>query len=397
MCLRKTLQALTICSLISLNSFAYAEGVARGHFYNEEFGRFTNMATGSVRSQILNREIPYSIYLPPGYFKEPHRAYPVVYYIHGFDTPGIGHKDWLQWRVDETLDSLIASGEVCEMIVVLPKCFTTALMVNWGHHEMAAPLLSFPFRFIRGVFRSIDPTYFASYVFIHKNDLTRSHYSDFFISEFIRHVEASYRVRGETKYRALCGFSTGGFSSLSLAFRNPDIFDSVSAHAPMLFTVSPFSPEAREYFVEYDPRRKAYMGHTFTIHLLRRIFVDDATWQANDPIALAKWRGLDRTSVYIDVAENDRRRYDRGARELEKILNDRNVPVEFHLLEGLPNMSSHSYPGFLNGRRVAAYAEKLSDEELDEMFRWENVLNLINPNVQRIEYSLRFHSDRFSE
>jgi hypothetical protein len=282
--------------------------------------------------------------------------------------------------------------------VVMPECFETGIVVNWGPEprgKLPSPL-TFPYRLLRGMFRSVDdPTYLGSYLFIHRWDLTRSNYADFLTNEFFHFIEQNYHVENRKRYRALCGFSDGGYSALSLAFQNSELFDSVSAHAPMLVTGSPFSPDAGRFFVEFDPRKDRFVPQQFMINLLRRIFANEETWDANDPLLLARCRELEGLSVYIDVADNDKRRCEPGARKLADILTERGVPLQFEFVRGLPMASSHTYPGFLNGKLVARYAEGKSEDELRKDFHLNHVRELINPRMQQIAHSLIFHSRHF--
>jgi dienelactone hydrolase len=325
--------------------------------------------------------------------------FPVIYYLHGFDTKGTAYLDWVNWRLDEALDTMIASGESREMIVVMPECFGTGLVVNWGRPPppKAPPLLTFPFRLLRGAFRSLDdPTYFGTFLYIHRWDLTQADYADFLTGEFLQHIEKTYRVAPGKNFRAICGFSTGGFSALSIALRNPGLFDSVSAHAPMLVSGSPFSADAGEMFVEFDPEIEGFIPQRFTISILRRIFVDEKTWRANNPIDLAREQRSGGMSVYIDVAKGDKRRYDAGAKELVSALRENGAKVRFNAVEDLPPASSHTYPGFLNGEIIARHAKDKSEKELRKIYGWKNLRELINPDVQRIKHSLTFHSQEFA-
>ncbi len=388
--------ALTAALLIIFIGVCPASGE---HFYSDKFDRRTNATSATLHSQILGREIHYSIYLPPSYFEQPVREYPVIYYLHGFDTKGVGYQDWLTWHLDELLDGLIAAGAVREMVVVMPECFASGIVVNWGRYPppRLPPPLTFPFRLLRGACRSAaEPTYLGTYLFLHRWDLTRSDYADFLTTEFFRHIEENYRVKGERNFRAVCGFSTGGHSALSIAFQNADLFDSVSAHAPILVSCSPFSRRAGEAFVEFDPKRGEFVAQRFTINLLRRIFANEETWRANNPIDLARGRAFEGLSMYIDVAEGDKRKYDLGARELVAALSERGAPVQFELVKGLSPVSSHTYPGFLGGKLVAERTRGMSEKELRRRYGWKNLKNLIDPSVQRLEHSLRFHSREFS-
>jgi len=376
------------------------ESAARAeHFYSERFARPTNIESGSFRSETLNREIRYSIYLPPSYFSDPDRVFPVIYYLHGFDARGIAYRDWLNWRVDEALDNLIAGDRAREMIVVMPECFSTGIVVNWGRPPPARPLqaISFPFRLLRGLIRSAkDTTYLGSYLFARRWDLEPADYADFFTTELFRRMEHSYRIERGAGSRAISGFSTGGYSALSIAFQNPRLFRSVSAHAPMLVDGSPFAGDAKRLFVEFDSERDRYVTQRFTINILRRIFFDERTWIENDPIDLARRRPLDGLSVYIDIAEPDKRRYDVGARKLVSILEERGTPTQFEIVEGLSAATSHTYPGFLNGKLIAERARGKSEAELRKEFGWKDLDLLINPGVQQIEKSLVFHSNEFT-
>ena len=391
--------ALSLLSIL-LATFGRPPPANAEHFYSENFHRRTNIKSAVFHSPMLNREVRYSIYLPPTYFDDPARKFPIIYYFHGLDTKGLAYKDWLNWHLDEALDDLIAANQAQEMIVAMPECFSTGIVVNWGRppKPLLPPALTLPFRFLRGVFRSInEPTYFGTYLFLHRWDLARAEYADFFTEEFISHIEDNYRVKRGRNFRAVCGFSMGGYSALSVAFQNPHLFDSVSAHAPMLVSGSPFSAGAKDLFVEFDPKRNRFVAQRFTINLLRRIFSDQETWKANNPMNLARSTIPDALSVYIDVADGDKRKCDLGAKELVAALRSHGTTVEFKLVEGLPSTSSHTYPGFVNGKLVAKHAQGKSETELHREYGWKNLRLLINPRVQRIRHSLIFHSKEFRD
>ena len=59
-------------------------------------------------------------------------------------------------------------------------------------------------------------------------------YEGFVLNELIPHVEATYRARSEAAGRAVGGLSRGGYWSLMMAFRRPDLFRSIGAHSPAL-------------------------------------------------------------------------------------------------------------------------------------------------------------------
>lgn len=132
--------------------------------------------TRTVKSEILGMERSYSIYLPAGY-EEGDGSYPVLYLLHGL---GDNHTGWIQFgQVQYIADKAIAEGKSAPMIIVMPDADTVH----------------------KGYFNLLDGTY---------------NYEDFFFKELIPHIEKTYRVRAESRYRAISGLSMGGGGALFL-------------------------------------------------------------------------------------------------------------------------------------------------------------------------------------
>ena len=133
--------------------------------------------TRTVKSKILGMERSYSIYLPAGY-DEGDGSYPVLYLLHGL---GDNHTGWVQFgQVQYIADKAIAEGKSAPMIIVMPDADTVH----------------------KGYFNLLDGTY---------------NYEDFFFQELIPHIEKTYRVRAESRYRAISGLSMGGGGALFLS------------------------------------------------------------------------------------------------------------------------------------------------------------------------------------
>lgn len=140
--------------------------------------------TRTLKSNILNMDRYYSIYLPPNY-DESDQSYPVLYLLHG---GGDDHTGWVQFgQVKHIADKTIAEGKAGPMIIVMPDA-------NTGR---------------RGYFNDI------------KGDFN---YEDFFFNELIPHIEKTYRVRTERRYRAVAGLSMGGGGTIFYALHRPDLF-----------------------------------------------------------------------------------------------------------------------------------------------------------------------------
>src|SRR5262249_56469407 len=72
---------------------------------------------GAFSSATLGREMPYLVWLPPGYAAQK-RRYPVLFYLHGI---GAANREWLGYGVDVTADCLLAAGAIQPMLIVLPQ------------------------------------------------------------------------------------------------------------------------------------------------------------------------------------------------------------------------------------------------------------------------------------
>ena len=146
--------------------------------------------TRTLRSEILGMERRYSVYLPACYDVSD-RSYPVLYLLHG---SGDDHTGWVQFgQVHNIADRVIAEGLAGPMIIVMPDA-------NTG---------------VRGYFNTINGNF---------------NYEDFFFDELIPHIEKTYRVRSERRYRAISGLSMGGGGTIFYALHRPNMF---AAAAPL--------------------------------------------------------------------------------------------------------------------------------------------------------------------
>ena len=146
--------------------------------------------TKTVKSEILKMDRRYSIYLPPGY-NESDQSYPVLYLLHG---SGDDHTGWVQFgQVQHIADKAITDGIASRMIIVMPDANTGT----------------------RGYFNIVQGNF---------------NYEDFFFEELIPHIEKTYRVRSERRYRAVAGLSMGGGGTIFYALHRPDLF---AAAAPL--------------------------------------------------------------------------------------------------------------------------------------------------------------------
>lgn len=155
----------------------------------------------TMRSEILGKEIEYTVYLPPNFSKD--RGYPVIYLMHG---GGDGdNSDWyLYGRADATFDTLINSGEVPPFIAVTPD----------GRRD--------------------DTLEYSTY---YMNDADGGYrWEDMFTQEFVPFVEETYPVIADEGARAIMGLSMGGYAAVAYALKYPDMFAASAGLSPAIRT-----------------------------------------------------------------------------------------------------------------------------------------------------------------
>jgi len=142
--------------------------------------KIQGMVHGTVKSESMNREVGYNIYLPPSYESSKDRRYPVVYYLHGASG---SEKSAYEGAV---VQRLICEGKLGDVIYVFP---------NGGHFSK---------------YRDWDDANVKAETFI--------------IRELIPYIDKTYRTIATREGRALTGWSMGGDASLRFAFKYPDMF-----------------------------------------------------------------------------------------------------------------------------------------------------------------------------
>lgn len=156
----------------------------------------SKVVTDSLQSQALQCVQKYNVYLPDGY--DANKEYPVVYLLHGLYGR---YSDWVrQGGMKAVVDPLMANGEACQMIIVMP---------NAGDFDVH--------HYQNGYFNMPDWPY-----------------EDFFFQEFLPEVERKYHCGGSKDRRAVMGLSMGGGGSIVYAQRHPDLFSSAYGMSPWL-------------------------------------------------------------------------------------------------------------------------------------------------------------------
>ena len=153
---------------------------------------------GNLSGDSPDRDV--SVYLPPSYRREPTRRYPVLYMLHGFtdaDDQWFGlRQHWI--NLPEIVERALGRGarDTREMIVVMPN----------GYTQFAGSMYS----------RSV----------------TTGDWEAFVARELVAYVDARYRTLARRESRGLAGHSMGGFGTLRIGMKHPDVFSSIYALNP---------------------------------------------------------------------------------------------------------------------------------------------------------------------
>jgi enterochelin esterase-like enzyme len=234
----------------------------------------------SLSSEILGSERKYAIYLPPDYDVST-RSYPVLYLLHG---AGDDQTGWVQFgEVLHIADKAIQEGSATPMVIAMPDA-------NTGQ---------------RGYFNDISGDW---------------RYEDFFFEEFVPHIEGSYRIKGEKRYRAVAGLSMGGGGSFMYALHHPEMFSSA---APLSANVGPLTIEDMRERLDSidatDSEIEAYFHRHNAIQLVERM--PDEQRQA------VRW--------YIDCGDDDFL-YE-GNSLVHIAMRKREIPHEYRVRDGAHN------------------------------------------------------------
>jgi S-formylglutathione hydrolase FrmB len=252
----------------------------------------------ALNSRILQHPVHYCVYLPASYdagtTKHPAQTYPVLYFLHGL---GDNERTLFNSGGWTLLDDLRQQHKIGEFLIVAPEGGRTFYINSVG-------------------------------------DSVR--YSDFFLQEFIPHIEAKYRVARGRRNHAISGISMGGYGALRFAFAHPEMFSAVSAQSAALITESPQE-------LDTAARSGAPLGK-----LLATVFgnpIEVTHWKENSPFILANRNedALRHMSIYFNCGQDDNYGFEKGAAALHEQLQKEKVEHEYH-----PYPGDHSLSYFLD-------------------------------------------------
>lgn len=244
----------------------------------------------TMSSDILGKDVRYTIYLPADY-ETSNRKYPVVYLLHGYSDDDTG---WLQFgEANRIADKGIAKGNIPPMILVMPDGG-----VSWYINDHAG----------------------------------ETRWEDMFVDEFMPYIESEYRIRQKKEFRGIAGLSMGGYGSLVLALRHPDLFAATAAYSSGVITEEQIQEMPKP---QYDRMFAGLYGEglegsdRLTDH-----------WQAYSVLDLVENTPADQLKqvrYYIDCGDDDFLTV--GNASLHILLTEKEIPHQYRVRDGAHSWS----------------------------------------------------------
>lgn len=318
-------KACLFCGCLLAVVGIYGQSASKGSV--ERFKVHGKNLEGNLSGDSSNRYV--SVYLPPGYKKNPARRYPVVYFLHGYtddDAKFYGFaKHWM--NLVKVLDSVFAAKLAPEMIVVTPNAYT---------------------RFQGSMY---------------SNSITTGNWEDYIAQELVAYIDQHYRTIPRADSRGLTGHSMGGYGAFRIGEKYPGIFSSIYLLSPCCLANEWISDRIPANFMRADSIKtlEAFQQSDFGTRI---VFASAAAWSPNpdrppfyvdlpiqdgrlDPVVLAKWTA-NRPLVTIDQNISNLKKLkaigfdagdkDRGIaesiRQLDAVLNVYGIKHSFEIYDG---------------------------------------------------------------
>jgi putative tributyrin esterase len=228
---------------------------------------------GHFYTAALEREMPFFVYLPPGYDLDATARFPVLYMLHGL---GGSNWEWAALGLLSAADRLVAADEIPPFLIVLPQ----GDQAYWFDHA--------------------DGDDYGTYV----------------ARDVVAEIDGRYRTLPKRGARAVGGLSMGSVGALQLAINYPEVFGAVGAHG---LTLRDYASMAEHMGEELTPR---WLG-------------DERRYAAFDPVQLYRQRPevARRLAIWLDVGADDDRWRPIAAEFHQQLLDD-GVPHEWSVLPG---------------------------------------------------------------
>ena len=289
---------------------------------------------GNLSGEPADRDV--SVYLPPSYAAARNRRYPVVYLLHGYTNTdegwfGPGLKSGFlsaNTSIPAVADKVMAAG-TNEMILVMPNAYTI---------------------------------YQGS---MFSNSVTSGDWEGYVTHDLVAYIDSHYRTLATPASRGLAGHSMGGYGTIRLAMKYPDIYSSIYVLSACCLTAS-LNPQGQASQIQTFAQAEAAKTPEDVAKLARgpiTMLAEAAAWSPNpknppfffdlpvkdgkvQPAIVAKWAAnaplaiIDQYmgnlkklhAIAIDVGDKDG--LSNSNKELSRVLTDNGLANTFEIYAG---------------------------------------------------------------
>jgi len=156
---------------------------------------------GNLEGDSPDRDV--IVYLPLSYTKNRGQRYPVVYFLHGYGAHAESYTN-VMWASDAA-DKTAAAGTSKEMILVFPDSYTR---------------------------------YDGS---MYSNSPTTGNWETFLTEDLVSYIDSHYRTIASRESRGLAGHSMGGYGTLRLAMKYPEMYAAIYPMSSCCLMNNPFA------------------------------------------------------------------------------------------------------------------------------------------------------------
>ena len=148
---------------------------------------------GNLMGESAEPEV--SIYLPPSYGSERNRRYPVVYLLHGYTGTDLGYftNNGGPRFLPAIAERVYGSNAAREMILVMPN----------GMNAYGGSMYS--------------------------NSVTTGDWEGYIADDLVAYMDKNYRTIATRDARGLAGHSMGGYGTIRIGMKRPDVFSAIYA------------------------------------------------------------------------------------------------------------------------------------------------------------------------
>ena len=200
---------------------------------------------GNLSGDSADRDV--SVYLPPSYAAEPRRRYPVLYLLHGFtdsDDRWFGFSGPHFVNVPGAADRAATAGGR-EFIIVMPNAFTK----------------------FQGS--------------MYSNSVATGDWEAFVAKDLVASIDGHYRTIAARASRGLAGHSMGGYGTLRIGMKYPEVFSSLYSLSPCCMAAN-LTPAAQQFAKAAEVKTAADIAALAQTDFgTKAMLASAAAWSAN--------------------------------------------------------------------------------------------------------------------